>query len=336
MSREILHQFNDPSYKYLVRTLRDSPAYESLIKYASLDPGYPETLPETCFAWPERRLFPVDNEDNAVLSWMYAEKNAEVPEDIKDEIKKALELYDVELPKTEKVAETRVKDPVYVLPEQKRWKISSDENLKQAMDALFNNSRKMPLETRTQAAVNIIKMASTVEDQQVKRHVLNDKTLAKYAGVTASDLNIVREWIGARVCRAEDNFKPLYIKMAESLEGVKSPVYDRSSLTKLATTIHDVDQRAGLDKLYGHKLLDPILTVFNMDKFAENTVDLAGVDVPMSTLMSVPTETYEDIFGEDITPEISTDGELDSMKLGSILDTMPRDLKVVLRKQLGC
>lgn len=336
MAHEILNQFDDPSYKYLVHKLQECPAYGDVIKYASLDPEYVEDLDSTGFAWPERRLFPIDTEDNAALSYLYAEKNAAVPEYVREDLRKVLDVYGVELPETSmtKEATDQTKSPYFLLPEKQRWQISDGTSVKMAAEALVTNQSKLSVYDRTQAATRLLQKSAEYYNE-TKTAVLDNPDLLRLAGATASDTSRLLEWVEAREMVSPEAFKHHYKKIAAALTGVEKESHDRESLIKVAEVLQLVDSQSGLDSLYGRTLLDPILTVFNTTKVAEATVDLAGTAVPMSSMLSFPLHHYEDIFGEDITPEITSGGDLDPMKIAQVISTMPRDLKLILRKQMG-
>lgn len=327
----ILHQFNDPSHKYLVKRLREAPAYAELVKFASLDPDTVEDMSDHAFAWPEQRLFPIDTEDNASLSWVYVEKNAAVPDYVKDEIQKALEIYDVTLPTVETQKVAHVEERHYLLPSIKRWLVTDASTVKLAAARLADTPRDMSLSERTEAAVNLYNCA---EELGAEEHIDNS-SIAKMAGMTASNISSVQEWLEARSGAAPTQHKQRYMKMAEALNQVERICYDRNALVKLASSIYDLDVESGLSTLYGKTLLDPMYTVFNTDKRAESTLDMGGTEVPLSKMMTVPVEYYEDVFGDDIAPEITSGGDLDPTKLATVINTMPRDLKVIFRKQLG-
>jgi hypothetical protein len=121
-------------------------------------------------------------------------------------------------------------------------------------------------------------------------------------------------------------------------EVADSPEYIRDQYTqgKLAEAIHTLDQEAGLDKFYGKKLPDPIQTVFNTVKRAEDEVPI-GQDFAINkeTLGNIPLSFWEDVLGEDIAKEISVDGNVNVDTLRSILPTLPADLLSIVQKQLG-
>lgn len=322
-------QFSDPSFKKLSAMLKAEPDYKPLIKTASIGEDVYDTLPDTAFAWPEARKFPIHNAADAALSWLYVKEASDVPAVIRNRVKEVLDVYGVDVP-TEKVAAVKeLKDSDYLLPELKRWHVHDEKTVKLAAQALAKSS-DLPVEQRVGAAVKLVKKAAAL-NQPVPILV------EQLAGGVTSDLHVVRDWLEAR-SMATDNIKhaEAYRTMSDKLASVrKKTSNDRPNLIKLASSIAALDEAAGLDMYYGKAIPDPVLTVFNTTKTAEQEISLAGQAVPISKLLSVPPETYGDIFGEEIVPEIAPQGDVDPNALAVVLPTMPFDLQKVLAAQLG-
>jgi hypothetical protein len=121
-------------------------------------------------------------------------------------------------------------------------------------------------------------------------------------------------------------------KLAHDLQ--KSPPYiqDRQSLVKLAAAIDTLDRLAGLEQHYDRKLPDPLQTVFNTEKTAMEMVDVAGMQVPVETLMQLPPQIWEQVDMPELA-EVAQAGDPALFK--QVFDTMPLDIKVVLQAQLG-
>ena len=79
---DIRDQYHDPAYGLLYHTLRERPAVAEFVKHAELNPSEADTLPDSAFAWPEQRRFPINTAENTVLSWAYREKCAAVPVEV--------------------------------------------------------------------------------------------------------------------------------------------------------------------------------------------------------------------------------------------------------------
>ena len=81
--------------------------------------------------------------------------------------------------------------------------------------------------------------------------------------------------------------------------------------------------------------VDPVHTVFNTTKIASQYTEIQGRVVPNQKLMNIDPQSYGDILGADIVPEITTNGTVDLEKLGTIINTLPNDMKSMLLKELG-
>jgi len=101
--------------------------------------------------------------------------------------------------------------------------------------------------------------------------------------------------------------------------------------------IRELDEAAGLEKFYDRSMLDPLSTVFNTEKLADDVFELAGKQVPMQDLLAIDPEVYKDVFGEDLSGEFidPTTNEIDAEKLKTILPTVPLDLQRTLAAQMG-
>jgi len=121
-------------------------------------------------------------------------------------------------------------------------------------------------------------------------------------------------------------------KLADDLRRSPPYIQDRPSLVKLAAAIDTLDRLAGLEQHYDRKLPDPLQTVFNTEKVAMEMVDVAGMQVPVDTLMQLPPEIWEQVDMPELA-EIAQAG--DPVMFKQVFDTMPLDIKVVLQAQLG-
>lgn len=323
-----MDQLHDPSFKILALRIREFPEFEPLIKTATIDHEGIESLPNSAFAWQERRLFPLHTPEHASLSYLYAtEKNANIPDSVVTMLKGALTAYGVSIPSMIKEASVEIENlDLYILPELKRWKVTDAETVKLAEQALRENMGSLSVEECTAAA---IKIANKAEEFDV---TLDDST-ERLAGLKVSDLDTVREWVETRANVSTGEAKEGYTKIAETLvnsEGVSS---DRKSLVKLASAVHELDKRSGLNK--NRKIPSAIDTVFNMQKRAEESIDMNGVQVSLRKLAALPMSFYENCLGNDFVSELTSGGNLDTHKLAAVMPTLPLDMKKVFMKHAG-
>ena len=333
MERPIFDQFSDPSYRTVFKMVQEHPDTENLVKTASMDFEENEKVADSAFAWPERRLFRIDSPAHAALSRLFMEKQAEhIPMDVRSRCDKALDLFGVKLDLTVKLAASDV--PAYddyLLPSVRRLLVRSKDDVKLAAEAIGNQLKKMDTRTRADACTRLVKKAAEL-DQPVPMWVL------KFAGFTMCDTEKLRDWIGARAEATTDaQLKFGYNKLAEELKPLPKFCGDRDELIKVASALRELDEAAGLEKFYDRSMLDPLSTVFNTEKLADDILTLAGKTVPLQDLLSIDPEVYKDVFGEDLSGEFidPTTNEIDAEKLKTILPTVPLDLQRTLASQMG-
>lgn len=325
---DIIHQFNDPSLKMLVSLSRLNPWAKEHIKEASVSASYGDELPDSAFAWEDRRLFPIDTPANTLVSKFYIEKQAEyVPDFVKEAVDAALLLYAVE--PRDIVVELQEKQAGavdYVFPESARWEVEDAEDVKLAESQLFRMSKEIPFMEKTGAAVRLCQLAEKHDTRPSMR-------LLKMAGAVAADLNQTIDWLEARAILADEDTSPHYTKLAAELLNVDPLCYSRGTLVKLAALIHDLDLRAGLEDHYDVAIPDPVSSVFNTEKLAEETIDVAGKSVPLSKFASIPPEVWGQLLDTD-ADSVLTNGQVDTQKIAAVVPTLPRDIKIVLRRYL--
>lgn len=323
-------QFSDPGYRFLYQLVQTYPESESHIKEASLDPEENEKRADDAFAWRERRMFPIDDPAQASLSRLYMQKQGGIPKHVVETCDKALSIYGIDLPLTEKNAAAVDDSGDYIFPEIRRLRVVEPDDVKLAAESICSNRRKMDTPTKVKASVRLTKKA-------VFHKTKLPVQILKYAGMTISDTRALRDWLEVRSNVAEEpTVKEAFTKLAERVFSFPALCGDRGELVKVASVVDELDRAAGIDRLYGATLLDPLETVFNTDKVAEDMAMLAGKQVPESQLLSIDPDIYRDVFGPDIVDEFVTpEGDIDLDRFRVILPTVPYDLQNVLAKQLG-
>lgn len=328
----VIDQYSDPSFGYLMRQVSQMPAIEPFIKNASVEAGESDTLPDTAFAWRSERKFPVHTPEHAALSYAYSKLAAHVPAEVVDNLKAALEVYDVPLAAFESTTakHAAAKQEDYLLPELKLLPVNSAAEVKYAQERLLEQMSRLDLTRRAVACSNLVKKAA---EHQVTLH----PEVTKIAGFVVSNTRQLQDWLEARSAalpESEHLYKVAYEKLASELSGAPDESKDREGLLKMAAVIAELDERSGLDRHYDRKIPDPLRTVFNTTKMAANTIDLAGTMVPLSKLASLPPSFWEDLGGRELRDEICPGGKMDPSKLAMVVDTLPLDLKVALKSQI--
>jgi hypothetical protein len=336
---DIRDQYHDPAYGVLYHLLQARPSVAAFVKTAELDPERVAALPDSAFAWPARRLFPIDTPENTVLSSLYREKTAAVPAEVDAELARAQDVYGVRplIEQARKEAQTaeQVKtaaaetEAVYLLPQHHRLRVKTAADVKVAEKLLLEQYDKLSMEDRAEGFVNLVKVARD-------RNVALEPATHRMAGMTVCTTKVAADFIEARrMATKEPLFQQAYEKLASSFRGKGEFIQDRDELVAAADALARLDKEAGVDRLYDKKVPDAVRTVFNTDKLAEETIDLAGRSVTLSKLAALPETFWEDIVGKDMLRDITDgSGRIDRSKLGQVVPTLPRDLKVILRHQV--
>jgi hypothetical protein len=329
---EIRDQYHDPAFTVLYHILNESPEARDFVKSASLDAEDEAALPSSAFAWPERRLFPIDTPENTVLSSLYRSKCAAVPVEVDEALGKAQGIYGVKalidqsLERQKVAAEQRPPEPeVWLLPRIKRLRVKTAEDIPVAEKLLLEQYPRLSIEDRTEGFVNLVKTARDLG-------VSLQPTTHRMAGMTVCTAKTAQDWIEARAAAVQEPlFRTAYDKLASAFTNRGQFIRDRDELVSAANALAQLDKQAGLDSHYDKRLPDPIRTIFNTEKVAEEMIDMAGKQIALSKLAAMPDTFWEDVVGKDIAPEII---EKQGEELRQILDTLPLDLKLIIKNQV--
>ena len=337
---DIRDQYHDPAYGTLYHLLQARPTAAAFVKSAELDPARAETLPDTAFAWPARRLFPIDSAENTVLSSLYREKTAAVPAEVDAELERAQDIYGVrdvvvqarkEAQVAEQVKTAAVeKEAVYLLPRLSRLRVKTAADLKVAEKLLIEQYPRLSMEDRAEGFTNLVKVAREL-------NVSLEPLTHRMAGMTVCTTKVAADLIEARrMATKEPLFQQGYEKLAAAVRrSGREMIQDRDELVALADAVAKLDKEAGVDRLYDRKIPDAVQTVFNTTKLAEPMIDLAGRDVALSKLAALPATFWEDVVGKDLLRDITDgSGRIDNTKLGQVVPTLPLDLKLILKHQV--
>ena len=326
----VIDQFSDPALGILVKHLHEMPALEAFVKTAEMDSNVAAALPNTAFAWPDERKFPIHTPEHAALSYAYTSKTAGiVPPFVEDAIKQALEVYGVPESVFERVKEAAEEPSAYLLPERRLFAVKTAEDVEHAQSSLVDQMEKLPLEDRATACSNLVKIA------KVTNTTLHPRVM-KLAGFVVSDTHKVRTWLEARAEACDTTHtseKVAYQALADGLHRAPAESADREGLIKLASAIAQLDESAGLVRHYDRKLPDPLQTVFNTEKTAAGTIDVDGKLCSLSKLAAMPLSFWEDLGGKEMVDEIAPGGVMNNQKLAEVIATLPLDLKRTLKAQ---
>lgn len=329
----IIDQTTDAGFATL-RVLSDKfPAIKEMAKTAELDSEEFSVLPDSAFAWPERRMFPLHNREHAVLSLAYSKVASVLPLDVRLNLEKAASLYEIDTTSLsqEEELEKDAGEEYWLLSEQRRFRVASPGDVKLAEQMVHQRYLEFTPVERAEIMQNLVKVAEHYD-------VPLAPSTKKFAGITLTSTRVLKDWVYARKEAAERVNSPLsktYEKIAQTFETAPEFVGDKQYQVKLAALLHDLDEQAGITKHYGRKLLDPIQTVWNTDKIAAQCINIAGKTFDKNMLSSLPTSFWSDAIGPDFAAEIAPGGQVDPTALEQIIATLPNDLKASLATNLA-
>jgi hypothetical protein len=304
-----------------------------MCKTAELDPAEFARLPAEAFAWPGERRYPIHNREQAALSLAYCKVASEpVPSDVRQTLEKAAEVYGItkdtfDHPVMEKKASTEF----WLLPEKKRFRVASADDVKVAETVLHEKYAQLSTFDRAEAFLQLHKAAEYF-------NVPLTPSTEKLAGFTITSTQVLKDWIEARqeaAMKIGSELSSAYGLLAGKFTGVRPYITKRDDQIKLASLLNELDRKSGVDQFYGKSILDPLRTVFNTEKLASDAMDLGGYTFSLKKLASLPSTFWSDALGSDIMQEIAPDGNVKMSALKEILPTLPQDLKVTLGRQLA-
>lgn len=323
-------QFSDPAFGTLFRQVKLMPGLEAFVKQAAVEPDEVASLPDTAFAWPAERKFPIHTPEHAALSFAYSKVASVLPAEVRTNIQKALDVYEVPANVfTEQEVKIASEDDEYLVPSMKLFHVKTAEQCKRAQDTLVSALSRLDLETRAIACGNLVKRADDLK-VELRPEVL------QLAGLVVSSTKQAMDWLEARANQlpASDTIhKTAYLSLADGLKKGPAERGDRKGLLKFASAIAELDEKSGLDKHYDRRLPDALRTVFNTEKQASQSVDVNGTYISLAKLAALPASFWEDLGGKELSDEIAPGGTVDRSKLATIIDTLPLDLKIVLKNQ---
>ncbi len=326
----VVDQFSDPVMAHLVRRVADRPKLAAAIGDFDVDPAERDQLPNGAFAWPEKRAFPIHSREHAMLSRAYREGLPDVPDYVDKALKEACEVYQIDddLYARPKVAAAPPSADEYLLPDIRRLRVKEASDVKVAEERLRNEGSRLSVPHRALASRRLVEKAAFYGVQLRPE-------IHKMAGMVVTARGPLVDWLEARREAAPVEHKAGFDKLAAAAKRLPAELRDREQQVKLAEAIGELDELAGLDRHYGKRLPDPLMTVFNTQKIAGPGVTLAGRFVPMDRVASYPSTFYSDVLGPDIVREASDGtGQLDPYKLAAVLGTLPIDMQRMLSAQM--
>lgn len=321
--------YQDKNFHQLYKILMEKPDLAPMVKQANFKPQEALQLPATCFAWPTMRMFRIDTPEHAAISHAYMEKtSSDIPEFVKDNLMNALAVFDIDVSQFEKQSSYGEDD--YLFPDERRYLVVDEQTYKLAHEAMMVNFTRIPWSKRSKAC---IKLAQHARRMDLDMH----PKLLREASLVSCDLTKLSLWLRERAHlatkRKQEKVAQAFDEMADGLH--KIPSANRDELSRFTDAITQFDKVAGLEDFYDMKIPNPVATVYNTEKFAEATVSLAGKDIPITRILQLSPDYIGDVLGDDIIPEISSNGQLDNEKMQVVFRTLPLDMQRALVERLN-
>ena len=132
----IIDQASDPGYATLQVLMERFPKLREFSKQAELADEEFANLPDTAFAWPAQRKFPIHTREHAALSLGYVKTAGPLPVDVVDNLNRASFAYGID---DEVYVEQAVKvasSEMWLLKEKKRFRVASAKDVKMAEEGV--------------------------------------------------------------------------------------------------------------------------------------------------------------------------------------------------------
>lgn len=320
--------YNDPGHVRLDRLMTNYPKIKEFLKEAQFEENNMD-IPKTAFAWEEKRLFPLHTPEHAILSFLYSKEAEELPQEVKKQIDDALKIYNIKIAELIEIPLTKIAEENpdnFLFPEQKTYPIRTALEIKIAEEKLLDQQTKLKPLTKVALFKRLFNAAN-------KLNVTLKTASLQFAGKTEVDKNILISQMQNRtvlVKNAEDNTK--LNTLIEAIKTSKDLNKDPELKAKLAEEIHKIDLKNNLESQYNKRILDPISSVFSGTKIAMSgdCLELNGNKVYYSDMVGLPPSFFGDCLGEDFMKEVSLGNSVDPMKLKTVVDTLPADMKLNL------
>jgi len=326
---EVLDIYRDKSLRAAVDILRNHADKDELIKTA-VDYSEAESLPDSAFAWPEKRRYPINGVKMAKLSCLYRTQyppemeGTKVPKHVDENFEKAAYFYNFEIPakrekKIEKVASLKEED--CLIPSLKKFPVRDQQEGKFVQNLLIKNAHIMGYNHLAEACSNLItKMAS----YQASSDEINP-VVYKYAGLTQSNKEVLLASIHRRRDFTDKETGERYCKLASIAEDMD---FNRHNLIKIAHTLQEIDKASNMVRLYDKHIMNPMDSVFNTNKVYDvSRIKKASQDMFTDEMADMVTEEQiKNLLGEEVLTESMANDSLDKEKLVDVINSLPQDM----------
>jgi len=311
--------YSDAAHAHLRKLLDQFPGTHGLLKNAEFEDTR-EEIPVSAFADLSAQRFPTHTPEHAVVSFLYAHDQG-APAGVMHKIAEALYAYGVDASIFVPVENVKVASASRSIFEDGTYPVNTVEQVKMAEMRLFEEAHKINLDARARV---FNKLAHAAEELGVE---LTPRAQAwgMAAYCNPEDLAQAVEARSA-LCKTAE-LKVAYRDLANSIHEDPHAVREYAVRVKVAETLAEMDQRAGLDAYYERAIPDPLCSVFNRPaKLGEQLMHLGPNTYEANRILGLPLSFFHDTLGPEIVSEVAPGGVLDPELLMAILPTLPADM----------
>lgn len=314
---------DDRIHATLYRMVKEAGAPDYVMDSPVMGEKDAERLPDSLFADPFRRKFPIGSKADTWTSAAYFAKTASseygddvLASSVRDRLLKAADMYgirkDVDSVMSRMSAvrsEKRAGDDMssYGWPEERRYPMFDEEGVRLANGYFQENAYKYPSDTRREIASRIFSKSAEYgiePSDAVRVESGNGFQTREHAAYQILDR--------ARVLSAHDRgAMAVMSKLAEAVAGAPCGRYGEIA-EKAAEILSRIDEETGLDKGYGRRFESPMRVFFGRsvkeaEDMLEDTVDLDGIKFSANRLARLPMSVFTDALGDGFAQKVASD-----------------------------
>jgi len=301
--------FNDPAGSKLLRIWHELDVPGFVKTAQAIDEQDFDSVPESHYAYPEKKLYPVNNRSNTWIS--RAIFNTDKPgiekqaaERIQKKLDEAADYWGITNPEKlnknpNRVHQVEIKDE----GEKTILKVAIDNNYSGVVGAFYGNRKNFTFDQRCSMAQQLLACPDDLKQPIAKEHA---EYLQKAAGEDIGLIAKAREVIFSRLPYANERTNAesyeMLVKQAHALDRFAALV-PSDELRKTASILDRFDREHGLDSRYGRSLPFPEEALFFLHhKIADCALELTnGSLVAKSDLIEKKAsveEFFDSVIGE--------------------------------------
>jgi hypothetical protein len=365
MAKTAVDAVADSNHQILHRIMQLAETPDYVKSAGVIDAEQVARLPQTAFADPVNRKFPVHTKAATWLAQTYFDESrhlysTQLADRVQAQIDKAARYWNIaehvkqasaSIRATQDAGSIDLPDSDFAMvvkvdgQTRRMLPIHSVPNVKAAAAHLYNNRMKYPYEWRKTAARKILHKARELEVADIEPEA--SEFLAKAASFGSSIPAQVAEKLAHRVLMLSDSpehkrEKVAMSKLVMTVKGMKD-IPAPSVMEKLAGIVDRFDREHSFYRYYDQGVETPEEIFFELTQkkaadLRDNYVQLTtGTVVPFTAIQRIKLDKVAAVVGDDFAKAVSADDRLgvDPEKFARIARTLPLDDATLLEKALS-